>query len=77
MKKTSYPYRVERFKKMKDSWGLDSIHDLMVYYNPTEKELSNLRFAVMLYISKAMNFNFTFDESEFMKRLDRNRSFRE
>ncbi len=76
MKKSSYPYRVERFKKMKDSWDLDSIHDLMLYYNPTEKELNNLRFAVMLYVSKAMNFNFTFDESEFIKRVNESRNFR-
>ena len=77
MKKSSYPYRVERFKKMKDSWDLDSIHDLMLYYNPTEKELSDLRFVVMLYISKALYFEFTFDESEFIKRLDESRSVRD
>ena len=48
--KSSYPYRVDRFKKMKDTWDLNSIHDLMLYYKPTKKELDDLRFSVMLYI---------------------------
>ena len=74
---SSYPERIERFKTMKSIWGLDSIHDLMLYHNPNEKELNDLRFAVMLYISKALYFEFTFDESEFIKRLDESRSVRD
>ena len=41
---SSYSYRVERFNNMKNSWGLDSLHDLMLYYNPTNEELSSLKF---------------------------------
>ncbi len=75
--KSSYPYRVDRFKKMKDTWDLNSIHDLMLYYKPTKKELDDLRFSVMLYISKACYFDFTTDEVEFMKRLDEHRDVRD
>ena len=67
---STYPYRLKRFKNVKDTWGLDSMHDLILYYNPTDKELSDLRFSIMLYISKAFYFDFTLDETEFIKRLD-------
>ena len=74
---SSYPYRVERFNNMKNSWGLDSLHDLMLYYNPTNEELSSLKFSVMLYISKAFYFDFTSDEELFIKRLDESRKNRD
>jgi hypothetical protein len=74
---STYPYRLKRFKNVKDTWGLDSMHDLILYYNPTDKELSDLRFSIMLYISKAFYFDFTLDETEFIKRLDFNRHIRD
>ena len=77
MKESSYPYRLKRFEKMKNTWKLDSLHDLILYYNPTEKELTDLRFSIMLYISKALYFDFTTDEAEFMRRLDSNRNVRD
>ena len=74
---SSYSYRVERFNNMKNSWGLDSLHDLMLYYNPTNEELSSLKFSVMLYISKAFYFDFTTDEELFIQRLDDSRKNRD
>jgi len=74
---SSYSYRVERFNNMKNSWGLDSLHDLMLYYNPTNEELSSLKFSVMLYISKAFYFDFTTDEELFIQRLDESRKNRD
>jgi len=74
---SSYPYRVKRFKDIKDTWDLKTIHDLMVYYTPKHNELENLKFSIMLYISKAMYFDFTFDEVEFIKSLDENRDVRD
>ncbi len=74
---SSYPYRVQRFKQIKNTWDLESIHDLMVYYTPDKVELENLKFSVMLYISKAMYFDFTSNEIEFIKRLDEHRNVRD
>ena len=74
---STYPYRVKRFKKMKDTWNLNKIHDLMLYYSPTDQELKDLNFSIMLYISKAFYFKFTDDEVEFIKRLDNNRNIRD
>ena len=62
---------------MEEHWAVNRFHDLMVDYVPTDEELSNLRFAVMLYISKALYFDFTEDETEFMKRVDANRETRD
>ena len=42
---------------MEEHWAVNRFHDLMVDYVPTDEELSNLRFAVMLYISKALYFD--------------------
>ena len=72
MSDNSYNYRVERFQKIKNNWQLDSLHELLVYYSPREEDLYNLRFALMLYISKALFFEFTSDEDEFISRLDNN-----
>ena len=72
MSNNSYDYRIERFNTIKDTWKLDSLHELLVYYSPREKDLYNLRFALMLYISKALYFEFTSDEEEFISRLDNN-----
>ena len=72
MRNNSYDYRIERFNTIKDTWELDRLHELLVYYSPQEKDLYNLRFALMLYISKALYFEFTSDEEEFISRLDNN-----
>jgi len=75
--KTDYDYRKARFLEMEKEWELNRVHDLMVSYTPTEKELKELRLSMMLYISKALYFDFTLDETEFIKRIDDNRSTRD
>ena len=75
--KNSYSYRKKRFQEMKNLWNLNEVHDLFVYYQPTPEELEDLRFSVMLYISKAFYFNYTSDEKEFIQRLDNSRSVRD
>lgn len=74
---TDYEYRKSRFSKMEKDWNLLRVHDLMVSYSPTEKEINDLRFSIMLYISKALYFNFTSDESRFIKKVDENRLTRD
>ena len=68
--KSTYSEREARMDSLCSSWGLDRLHDLMGRYNPSKKELTELRFAVMLYISKAFYFDFTQDEEEFLRRLN-------
>jgi len=75
--KNSYNYRKERFNKIKESWNLDQIHDLFMSFTPTPNLLEDLRFSVMLYISKAFYFDFTLDEKIFIERLENARSIRD
>ena len=72
MIKNTYTYRVNRFQDIRKSWRLDNLHELLVCYTPQDEDLTNLRFALMLYISKALYFEFTSDEDEFISRLDNN-----
>ena len=74
---SDYEYRKSRFSTMEEHWAVNRIHDLMVDYIPTDQELSDLRFAIMLYISKALYFDYADDEIEFMKRVDANRETRD
>ncbi len=72
-----YEYRKSRFDTMEEVWALDRINDLMVSHSPTQKELNDLQFSVMLYISKALYFDFTQNEEEFVRRIDENRETRD
>ena len=72
-----YGYRKSRFLKMESEWSLNRAHDLMVTYTPTDQELIDLRFSVMLYISKALYFDFTIDEEEFIKNVNKSRVVRD
>ena len=77
MPSKNYNYRKERFDTIESGWDVDRIHDLMVNYSPDLEDLYNLRFSVMLYISKALYFKFTEDESTFIKRVDSSREKRD
>lgn len=72
---SSYPVRKERFNNIRNSWSLKQLHDLMLQYNPPIDLLEDFKNSVMLYISKAFNFSCTFDETEFMTRLDEKRNY--
>lgn len=74
---SSYEYRKKRFSKMVDAWDFDTMHPLLIYKQPEQKLLDDLRFSIMLYISKAFYFEFTNDESEFINRLDKSRHIRD
>ena len=67
---SSYPERKKRFENLKEAWSLNQLNDLMLQYDPPQNLLSDFKFAVMLYISKAFDFEFTSDEVEFIKKLD-------
>lgn len=56
---------------------MQSMHDLMLYFAPSEELLKELKFSIMLYISKAFYFEFTDNEDEFIKRLNANRHIRD
>lgn len=72
---SSYPERKKRFEDVKSAWNLNQLHDLMLQYDPPKEILDEFRFAVMLYISKAFDFEFTSDEPKFIERLDAKRSY--
>jgi len=72
-----YDYRKSRFDKMETSWSVERVKDLIVRHKPSPEELKNLRFSIMLYISKALYFDFTTNEKEFIRRVDQNRETRD
>jgi len=74
---STYPERKQRFENLKEAWSLNQLNDLMLQYNPPQNLLSDFKFAVMLYISKAFDFEFTADETEFINRLDSKRYFKD
>ena len=74
---SSYEYRKERFRQMEEAWGFDQLHPLMILKQPPEALLNDLKFSIMLYISKAFYFDFTFDEQQFIERLDNSRHIRD
>ena len=74
---SSYEYRKERFRKMKYAWQFEKMHDLLIHKMPPENLLNELRFSIMLYISKAFYFDFTTEEDEFVRRLDESRQIRD
>ena len=73
----SYNIRKQRFDLIKNSWNLVKKHDLFLYHELSQELLNELKLSIMLYISKAMNFEFTFDEDLFIERLEKNKDFRD
>ena len=73
---STYIERKNRFEKLKQAWSLNKLNDLMLQYEIPENLLNEFKFSVMLYVSKAMDFEFINDETEFMKRLDSSRNNR-
>lgn len=71
---SSYSYRKNRFNGMVEEWKLNSVHPLMASYAPPGSILEELKFATMLYVSKASHFPFTLDEDKFIAALDDSRT---
>jgi hypothetical protein len=72
MENSTYPYRINRFLEMQKSWNLEKFHDLLLAYSPEDNLLSDFRQSVMQYVAKAFYFDITFNELEFMDRLEAN-----
>jgi hypothetical protein len=77
MNKSSYPYRIKRFSQMQKDWNLDKIHDLMLSHTPNEQLLKEFKNSVMQYIAKSFYFDVTFDENEFLNRLESNKNIKD
>ena len=70
----SLSIRESRFSSMFDKWSLTKLHSLMGMYTPTLADKSDLYFSVMLYISKAMGFQYTPHEELFLLRIKNNKN---
>ena len=70
----TYDYRKERISKIVSSWGLVRTHDLMARYELDEVSLFNFKLAIKLYISRALHFEFSQDDEEFLLNVDNARS---
>jgi hypothetical protein len=62
---------------MQKDWNLDKIHDLMLSHTPNEQLLKEFKNSVMQYIAKSFYFDVTFDENEFLNRLESNKNIKD
>ena len=73
---SSLQYRKDRMTKLADAWHADKVRDLFISWDIPKQLHDNLTRSIGIYVAKALNFEYTSDETEFMKRLDANRDNR-
>ena len=73
---SSYQYRLDRINNIVKNWGFSKHHDLLVGYNLHDKIFLNFKSAVKIYISKALNFNYSDSDEDFLKNLEINKDNR-
>ena len=73
---SSLQYRKDRMTKLADAWHADKVRDLFISWDIPKQLHDNLTRSIGIYVAKALNFEYTSDEEEFMKRLDANRNNR-
>ena len=73
---SSLQYRKDRMTKLANAWHADKVRDLFISWDIPKQLHDNLTRSIGIYVAKALNFEYTSDETEFMKRLDANRDNR-
>jgi hypothetical protein len=69
-------YRKERISKILEQWGGNKVNDFFAEWEIPKHLFEELRLSICLYISKAMEFEYTSDGELFIQRLNNSRGNR-
>ena len=69
----SLDYRKKRIKNLSQTWGGHLENDLFMAWQIPKNLFIKLQISIALYISKAMHFDFSTDENEFIKLIEKNK----
>lgn len=72
----SLQYRKDRMTKLADVWQMEKVRDLFVHKKLSDKLYKELRQSIGIYIARALNFEYTQDEDELIKRINASRNNR-
>ena len=73
---SSLQYRKDRMTQMANNWQMEKVRDLFIRKQVPQKLYSDLCQSIGIYIARALHFEYTPDEAEFIKRLDASRQDR-
>jgi hypothetical protein len=73
---SSLGYRKERMRNMSNNWSMEKVNDLFLRKKIPDNLYNDLYLSIGLYISKALHFEYSADEKEFIARLDASRGER-
>lgn len=66
----SVPARKQRFAEMQKNWGVEEVGTLLATWKIPDPLIADFRRAVGVFISKALHFEYTENEEEFINRLN-------
>lgn len=72
----SLDIRKKRINHLVEIWNMEQQHDLMARYEIQKTIYEEFLMHVKMYISKALDFNYVSDDDEFIKLVDKKRSYR-
>ena len=73
---SSLKYRKARMSQMATNWQMEKVRDLFLRKQVPEHLYNDLRQSIGIYIARALQFEYSANETEFIKRLDASRNNR-
>jgi hypothetical protein len=73
---SSLPYRKQRIENLANAWGANKVNDLFIEWQIPESLLHDLQRTVCLYVARALHFEYSENEPDFIQRLDCSRNNR-
>ena len=73
---SSLQYRKERMTQMANTWQMEKVRDLFIRKKVPDHLYNDLKQSIGIYIARALHFEYTENESEFILRLDSHRKDR-
>ncbi len=69
-------YRKSRISSICNTWGLEKINSLIAAYKISNDDFKDLKFSIKLYISKALHFDYSDSDEDFLNNLNLNKDNR-
>lgn len=73
---SSLEYRKQRMTEMAKTWNAEKVNDLFIKWKVPQNTFDNLKRNIGVYIARALHFDYTPDEDEFIRRLEERRNDR-